>query len=85
MGIASKIETFRTNLRLRYHLRPRLEQQDGEEPGKEQGGCQVMKSRSSKREAVKWKRLREEAEEEMEETAEKNLKPVTKLPRLDQL
>ena len=32
-----------------------------------------------------WKRLREETEEEMEETAEKNLKPVTNLPRLDQL
>ena len=37
------------------------------------------------KEAVKWKRLREETEEEMEETAEKNLKPVTNLPRLDQL
>ena len=44
-----------------------------------------MKSRSSKREAVKWKRLTEEAEEEMEMPAEKNLKPVTNLPRLDQL
>ena len=40
-----------------------------------------MRKRSRKRETVKWKRLREEAEEEMEETAQKNLKPVTNLPR----
>ena len=44
-----------------------------------------MELKEKTKEAVKWKRLREEAEEEMEETAEKNLKPVTNLPRLDQL